>query len=158
MAQFERVARSITIGNTLLGIPLLIAAGIQSHEHRPHWYDQDDIPILEGFIPLAFSVGTAIWYIRRAPKDTNAKLWILDFLTFGGYLFTLVVVWLRETTWLARSPQTLMLETYATVPLIVNIGATGRNGEGYSILRGQDYDEDATRASEEREEGEILDV
>lgn len=121
MSQLEQVTRVITIANAIVDFPIIIAAGIEVTNHSGWVFHDTEVAIWHGFIPLAFSVGSAIWYLRRKEKAANKISTILDLLTFLGYLALLLVIWIRDPQWLNNHGQTLVLDIYATVPLIINM-------------------------------------
>lgn len=124
----ERTLRVATLASSGLAFPFVIIAGCVADASRHSWmWDTEPISIFFSIIPLFFTTFAGIIYLHHPRKNDISEpkrswFWVIaDFMIFGGYLTDLIVVWIREPQWLNQEPSALLLEAYATVPLIVNM-------------------------------------
>ncbi|KAF1967222.1 hypothetical protein BU23DRAFT_603030 [Bimuria novae-zelandiae CBS 107.79] len=126
----ERTLRKITIANLLPAFPLLIAAGVMSHKSADWWYNYHAEPtiIFFGLVPTFFSAITSTLFLKTThdPLDKRpywrAGLWfLLDAFLALANCAILVPVWILEPPNMNGHANYMMLETYATVLLMVNM-------------------------------------
>lgn len=130
-AQTQRTLRIITLIAFLPGFGLLIPAGVEGKKavNSYYYYHSSHVPpFFFGFIPLSLSAFTALGYIYSKPaagekseKRRACAMLVADMLLVGAYLGVLLPVWIEEPRWLEMNARVMLLEGYATVPLLLNM-------------------------------------
>ncbi|USP74807.1 uncharacterized protein yc1106_02081 [Curvularia clavata] len=171
LAAYERPLRVLTLLTTVLATPLLIATTVISLNSYSWYYYRSVTTFCFGYIPLALTAlasSLSLVYQKKHGKAPEGRFFFVDGLATLGYLGVLIPIWGVEIGKL-RAPGFGLLAGYTTAPMIVNISftttesrvqETTQGGEGYSLLRGEEYldvDADAehyteihTRTSEEQ--------
>ena len=126
--------RATTFLSTLIGLPLAIASTIvaQHLEHQKMHYARWGrwrhrsratalcFPYLGLSVTLALC-GASFYRLRKTGKALPARAAWLDLLAGVLYLAVLLPIWIREVAREITAPGLLLLVSYTTVPMLINM-------------------------------------
>lgn len=126
----ERILRQITIASLFASFPLIIASGVMSSKVGWRWgsyYRSEPIVILFGLIPVLLSAFTSMIHLKSCHDPLHKRsLWhssswfLIDAFLVMANFAVLIPVWIIEPEQLNGAANYMMLETYATVFLLIS--------------------------------------
>jgi hypothetical protein len=121
----ERALRILSLCLTGLATPLLIATTVISLEisFQSYYSYRNVTTFCFGYVPLAltaFASAASLRFHRKNGRLPGARFALLDVFAVATYLGILIPIWTIELSAL-REPGLVLLATYLTAPMIVNM-------------------------------------
>lgn len=131
---YAQPARAVMLFCTVLALPLAIAANVASLENEKHaryrnywhWYGahRNVTALCFTYFGLVSSAALSLatfWKLRKTGKPLGPRFVWADLLSFFFYLSVLIPIWVREIGEIEYSAALVVLYSYMTAPMIVNM-------------------------------------